>query len=77
MVALQILETKLLHSKFFRMCFVGPVHHCYSAGLAASMHALRHFVRWKHPRVFVSEHSEWDAPQVYEVYTAKLRVSRP
>ena len=37
------------------------------AGLAANLHGLRHFVQWKHPRVFASEHSQWDSPQVYEV----------
>ncbi len=38
------------------------------AGLAANLHGLRHFVRWKHPRVFASEHSQWEPPQVYEVW---------
>ena len=40
---------------------------CVCAGLCANLHGLRHFVQWKHPKVFASEHSEWDAPQVYEV----------
>ncbi len=39
-----------------------------NAGLAANLHGLRHFVQWKHPRVFASEHSQWDLPQVYEVW---------
>ncbi|KAL0053601.1 hypothetical protein WJX82_008144 [Trebouxia sp. C0006] len=45
-------------------------------GLAANLHGLRHFVRWKHPRVFASEHSQWEPPQVYEdghVHVAALQ----
>ncbi|KAL3150884.1 hypothetical protein ABBQ32_000634 [Trebouxia sp. C0010 RCD-2024] len=36
------------------------------SGLCANLHGLRHFVQWKHPRVFASEHSQFELPQVYE-----------
>ena len=41
---------------------------CACAGLCNNLHGLRHFVHWKHPRVFASEHTQFELPQVYEVY---------
>ena len=41
------------------------------SGLCANLHGLRHFIQWKHPKVFASEHSQWDAPQLYEVGSCK------
>jgi hypothetical protein len=36
-------------------------------GLCAAVHALRHFVSWKHPSVKLSECLPWEAAVVYTV----------
>ena len=37
------------------------------AGLASNLHALRHFVRWKHPKVFAKEHVDSYPPVIFQV----------
>ena len=47
------------------------------AGLASNLHALRHFVRWKHPKVFAKEHVDSYPPIVFEVSSGQHQHASP